>query len=162
MNRKGHIGTLLMVLGALILVSVALFSFNSFGKVVEQRQFELRGLSLEAKQMERLVNNGVEKIILETINSVKTSQNFETDFKIKLKELAEIERKDIEYLDNNVFAKLVNSEYSLIKEGENYILLLENLFYSAKSPDGLESITRNFSLHVIFTKEKILVVNLWG
>lgn len=159
MNRKGHIGTLLLVLGALVLVTAGLFAFSSFGNKIKLKDAEFRGLSLESKQMDSLVKNGVREIVSKSILSSKDSSDFELSFNNSLKRLSEIERIGSTYSDNNVFAKIAKLNYILKNEGSNYTLEIKDLFYAVKSEDGLNVITRNFALRVIFDKERVVSVD---
>ncbi|MGV8142424.1 MAG: hypothetical protein ACP5NS_02195 [Candidatus Pacearchaeota archaeon] len=158
MYRKGHVGTLLLVLGALILSVAGLFSFYSFGEDVRLKNVEFRELSLESKKMDSLIENGVQRIILSSLSLSKNSLAFEAKFNDSLKELAQAERVDSKYGNNNVFAKLANLDYILSYDGKEYTLNAKNLFYTVKSSNGLNSITRKFDLKVVFDKEKIISV----
>ncbi len=159
MNRKGHIGTLLLVVGALILVTTALYSFYSFGGKVKLKDSEFKGLSLEAKQNNFLIKEGVNKIVLGSIVLSKNSVEFELAFNNSLRTLAQNERISDKYTDNNVFAKLANLDYSLINNGFQYTLEVNGLFYKVKSSDSLNIINRDFGLKIVFTKEKVVSVD---
>ncbi len=159
MNRKANVlADLLLDFGALILVVTALFYFYSFGDEVKIKDSDIRGLSLDASKASPLINNGLIQMTSKAISLSEKAQDFETSFKENLKNLAQVKREDKIYPDNNVFAKIVNLDYSLIDNGDKYVLDMKDNFYSVKSTDGLNTITKRFDLEIVFNKEKIISV----
>lgn len=159
MNNKGHLGTVLLVFGALILVITALMSFSNFGDGANYRRDILRGLSFNTENMKKIIFNEIELIADRAIVSAKLSSDFENNFKISFAKLAEEDRGNGRYPSNNVFAKIANSNYSISNGGKNYTLLMNDLFYITESADKLNKITNSFSLKIVFDKEKVISID---
>ena len=158
MNKKGHLGTILLVFGALILVITALMSFSNFGNESNYRRDRLRGLSFNNENMEKSIFKEIDLIVKQSIDFAKFSSDFENDFKISFAKLAEQERGSDKFASNNVFVKIANSDYASSNNGKNYTILMKDLFYITESADKLNKITNSFSLKIVFDKEKVISI----
>ena len=156
LNRRGHIGTVLMVFGALILVITALFAFNRVGDSASSYRVNLRTLSQKSLEDNRYIQLAVKQIFNEAIRVSTGSPNFEADLKKQLS--ANSQEFSASGQDTNVFAKIVTGEYSLVNNEKEYTFLIKDLFYTTLSEDGLNKITKNFALKIKFDKEKVLSV----
>ncbi len=155
MNRRGHIGTVLMVFGALLLVGVALYSFYGFKENIKSIDAEFRGLSLEMWDFRNMILNYMNVLISESIKQ-SNPNNFEETFKDKLKELTisgggKNTDNSYEFVKNNVFAKIVDGEFTVEKFDDvgNYLLSIRNLSFSINTKDeekGINSINYNFNI----------------
>ncbi len=170
MNRRGHIGTILMVFGTLLLVGVALYSFYGFKDDVASLHAELNGLSAEMWDVRNIASRYIETLILESLRQSKDSENFKETFKTKLRELTIVEAgkdyfqktddKSIKIVKDNVFAKIVDGKFTVENFGdeENYLLSLTDLFFSVntgKNGRSVSSIDYRFNIVSKFNKEKI-------
>ena len=175
MNRQGHVGTILMVFGALLLVGVALFSFQGFKNNIKSLDSDFRGLSIEMGDLENIVFRYMETFILESIKQSKDSNNFEETFKIKLKELTKqemeknyfknTEDKNLNPIKDNVFAKIVSGNFIVEKSGDkgDYVLSVKDLTFSMNTgSDGksVNSIDYKFSITSKFNKTDIDYLSL--
>ena len=160
MKRRGHLGTLALVFGALFLVGFAIYSFYGFSENVGKIRSQLRGIAFEAPHAKYLILETVRGLVEGSHADSFASANFEKDFKDKLKILSEKEREAwrlrSEKIETNVFAKFVNGEYNLRIENGKYIMEINDLFYKLNSGDNEAGSL--FSLKVILTKEGVLSV----
>ncbi len=169
MNRRGHIGTILMVFGALLLVGVTLYSFYGFKDDIKSLDAEFRGMSIEMEDTRDKIGNYMTTLIFESIKQASLNK-FEEDFKNKLKELTKIEvgqedfkksfKNLFENIRDNVFVKIIDGEFKVEKFGdtESYILSIKNLSFSVNPKDrekSVSSIDYNFSITSKFNKKEI-------
>jgi len=152
MNRRGNIGTLMLVFGALILVIYALYFMISFNGNFGVSKNELRDISDKAEINHELILDNVNKMVLSSIQASASSGNFEKSFNESLKGLAIPYR--ISGLDNNVYAKIAVGDYSLKFDGSAYALSVNGLFESYKS--GQNEIRYDYSASVLFDKTRLI------
>lgn len=156
LNRKGHIGTTLLVFAALILVVVTLFGFVSFSDEVGNTKNEIRAIHSEFRYEERFNLGALSVFILESIKDSKDEVYFKDIFREELILFAnsELEKQDRENAKTNLYAKLVNEDFSLSDDGGNYILFIEGVFYRQETKRVVMKSV--FDLRIKFDKEKIV------
>ncbi len=157
MNRSGHIGTLLLVLGALVLVGVALFNMVNFSGDVSKIREELHLLSNEFIAVHEYNLLNIEMLVSKSIVSSKNSMDFEDAFNVSLKSLAGLER--VAGLNTNVYAKLALGNYSLNFDGVNYTLVINDIFEqtNVKNNEGRYI----YNLHVVFSKASVISMGVF-
>lgn len=152
MNRRGNIGTLMLVFGALILVIYALYVMISFNGSIGKNRNELRDISDKAEISHEAILDNVNKIVLSSIQASTNSVNFEKSFKESLNVVALPYRNS--GLNNNVYAKLAVGDYSLHFDGSKYVLNASGMFEIYKS--GQNEIRYDYSLDVLFDKTRVI------
>lgn len=160
MNRKGHIGTILMVFGALLLVGVALYSFYGFKNDITSLDADFRGISIESRDMRNIIFNYMKTIVQESIVQSKESNVFEETFKNKLKEISKsaMEKESFTKSDENIrkmFDKISRGDFTLEHFEGSYVLSVKDLSYSINTENSVNSINYNFDIVSKFNKEKI-------
>ena len=166
LNRGGHIGTVLMVFGALALVIAALFALQNVRSDAADLRVQSRALVVDA-----LVNHKVNLLLVRDLISRAVKENigvddgaFEAAFRVSLSALAAPLRSSEQSSKiNNVFGKLSVGSYPPLKiDGEYYILTIADTFDKTLpvSQDGKPiiygEITQRYSLIVRFTREGIV------
>lgn len=149
-NRRGHIGTLLMVFGALFLVVVALFNFAGFKDNAAETKKELRKISIKVDYDFALLSRALKSVLLKSVEEAKDSNDFKLKFEERLKENAKLERTSS--TNNSLFAKLDLGEFTVEKSGEEYLLKVNEL--NIKNENGLNEVIQRFDLNVKFDKNK--------
>ena len=158
MNRRGHIGTLLLVFGALILVGYALFVMLGFGDDFDKKKAELNALSEDSNAEYKLLEVKIGELIDNAITLSKDKGNFESSFRDSLKTLAEKERFSGQ--NSNVYAKLTSKEeYQLYFNGENYVLFASELFNQINV--GNNEVRYNYNLIVVFNENSIVSFSIF-
>ncbi|MEK6846769.1 MAG: hypothetical protein AABY16_01235 [Nanoarchaeota archaeon] len=152
MNRQGHIGTIALVFGALFLVGFALYSFYWFSENANVRRLQLRQIGFEAVDGEKIVKDALVEAVNNAITFSKDATDFKTVFENKLKELAQTKRGQEVF--GNVFSTIADGRYTLELVGDNYVLVINDLFYKV-SVDKNEAVN-NFNLRVVFNKSGVV------
>lgn len=155
MNRRGHIGTMLLVIGALILVVSALYVMTRFGDDVSKVRSEMRSLSGKSSVGHKDVLVSVEKMVLMAVDS-STSVEFEKIFNESIKKFAEEKRAS--GVNANVYAKIALGEYSLNFDGTNYVLIVNNVFENTGV--GNNEVHYIYNLRVLFDKSSVISVDV--
>ncbi len=169
MNRRAHIGTILMVFGALLLVGVSWYSFYGFKEDIKSLDANIRSLSVEVRDTRNIILRYMRTFILESIEKSKDSNNFEETFKIKFKELTASEmnkdyfqkpiEKSFEDVRDKVFAKIVDGKFNVLAdERESYVLSIKDLSFSVNTrtnEQSVSSIDYNFNIYSKFNKSEI-------
>lgn len=150
LNKKGHIGTTLLVFGALILMVLTLFTFVSFDDEVEARMDLFKEIHKSGDFESKLLERGFKVFISGEILNLKNSLNFEDDFKKSFEKYAGKKRGK---LDTNFYGKIVNGDYKFIEDKGNYTLILEDLFLK-KETDKIV-MKKNFGFVVEFDRKMI-------
>jgi len=151
MNKKGHIGTLLLVFGALVLVVFALYSMISFNSDLSKKKAELRASSDFAEASHKFVLKGFEDILGKSISDSKSSSEFEKSFNTYLKKYASEKRES--GLSNNLYAKLSLGDYSLTLKDGKYELIVSEVSENYNLDNN--EVTYAYSLKAIFDKTKV-------
>lgn len=154
MNKKGHIGTLLLVFGALVLVVFALYSMISFNSDLSKKKAELRASSDFAEASHKFVLKGFEDILGKSISDSKSSSEFEKSFNTSLKKYASEKRES--GLNTNIYAKMVLGDYSLILKDGKYELMIFDVFENYNMNNN--EVRYSYSLKVIFDKNKVYLL----
>ena len=158
MNRRGHIGTALIPVLALILVVNALFVMNGFNEGLGKARAEIRAVNSKAlaehKLIEQNVNASVWASIAIASSGGESNKNFDNSFKKALSDVINQQRNS--GINTNVYAKLANGEYSLKIDGKNYVLIVSEVF--DKTVLGVNEVTRFYSLKVVFDKSKLISI----
>ncbi len=155
LNRRAHIGTLLMVLGTLVLVVTGLVSFHKFNLNSDSLQKNFREITSDSLTNHRIYLLGIKEIFSEAISKNKDSFDFENDFKNSIIVLAK--EKRVSGQDTNIYAELALGHFTLTSQNGKYNLLASSV--SDKNSVEYNSIKYAYSLEVVFTKDKVLSVN---
>ena len=155
MNRRGHLGTLLLVFGAFILVGYALHAMLSFGGDISKIKAELRALSGKSVAVHKDVLINIEKMVFKAIAS-STSVDFEKTFNECIKKLAEEKRAS--GLNMNVYAKLALGNYSLTFDSvtAKYTLVVNNVFEQTAVENN--NVRYLYNLEILFDKSHVISV----
>ncbi|PIN89125.1 hypothetical protein COU60_04645 [Candidatus Pacearchaeota archaeon CG10_big_fil_rev_8_21_14_0_10_34_76] len=153
LNRRGHIPSAFLLVGAIVLVILTLFSFATF-------ENKVLGLSNELTEtMEGVIfGEGFSEAKLNWIvdNAIKRSDknDFLRSFNESLIRLGNEERDSgsVEYV-GNMYGKIANGDFILIEEEGRYNLEFNELF--TKVNNGGNEIKRSFDLKIVFDKQKV-------
>tara|TARA_Y100000310_G_scaffold220179_1_gene221645 strand:- start:369 stop:842 length:474 start_codon:yes stop_codon:yes gene_type:complete len=156
LNKKGHIGTTLMVLGALVLVIATLYSFAIFGDKTGEERAKLNKFISDFSFEQKYVSIVFEDMIEEAIIEAREKENFEKEFRISLKQIAE--RRRDEKRKTNLFAKIINEPLDLTEREGDYVLVLDGVF--VKFEEDKSVIERKFDFKIEFSKSKIFPQSL--
>ncbi len=156
MNRRGHIPSVLMVFGALILVVFALYSFYNFSEGVNERRNQLRNLDHASDNQHLLVVRTIYGSVKTSVDFAKDSPDFKIAFKSKLKEVVQEYRSSGDY--GNIFSKITMEDYSLELVAEKYVLTIKDIFYKI-STEKNEAV-RKGDLKIVFDKQEFVSVEL--
>lgn len=149
LNTKGHIGTWLLLVGALVLVMSAWFTFLSFSNDFNDDASAIREASWRAKEDARYIEIILPEITKRAIEKADKN-NFIQSFNNSLMKEAE-KIGVISGISGNFFAKIKNGEYE-IREGQGrYQILLNDIYVGSRIENN--EINRTFRLEVNFTKE---------
>ena len=145
LSRKGHIGTYLLLFGALALVVYSLLYMVNFKNNFTNEEKQLNILLEDYIYRNDYVKEAFNVIVLESIVQSETSE----DFIINFKKIAE-RRDDQEGTFGNFFAKIRNDEFSLeeVEDGQ-YLLKMEGISFIVKNEAG--EISRTFDLNKTFS-----------
>ena len=155
MNRRGHIGTLLMVLGALILVINSLLVMQSFKFDISKTREDFRLTMDKSEGIHEYLIKNVKTITQESIKLSKDSIDFERTFNDSLRGMAEKERTG--GLDANIYAKLALGEYSLNFDGINYALTVNGLFEEINLEKN--EVKYPYNLKIFFNKNSVISID---
>tara|TARA_Y100000310_G_scaffold83835_1_gene80473 strand:- start:521 stop:991 length:471 start_codon:yes stop_codon:yes gene_type:complete len=155
LNKKGHIGTMMMFFGALILVGVALFSFATFSDGTENEKTNLNNLVSEFEFKQKYIVIVFEDMVEEAITEAKGKTNFEEEFEISLKQIAE-RRRNPEI--SNLFGKIINEPLEINGLDGNYFLIVEGVF--AEFEKGESNIRREINFEIEFNENGIIPESL--
>lgn len=153
-NRRGHVGTILLVIGAFLLVIFALYAMISSNSDLDLIKAELRSASDFAEANHKLVLMNSREIVNLSLLDSNSSSNFESDFKESLKKHASDKR--VSGLSNNLYAKFSLGDYSLISKNGNYEIIVSDI--SEKYNLDNNEISYAYSLKITFDKNKVISV----
>ena len=156
LNKKGHIGTTLMVLGALVLVIATLYSFAIFSDKTGEERENLNEFISSFSFEQKYVPIVFEDMIEEAIMEAKEKEKFEEGFRISLKQIAE--RRRDEKRKTNLFAKIINEPLDLTEREGDYVLVLDGVF--VKFEEDKSVIERKFDFEIIFNGAEIISQDL--
>ena len=162
MNRKGHIGTALVPLLALILVINALFVMDSFNGDISKVRAEIRATMNKVSVEHKFVKSTLNETIIKSIDLSKDKlanfgdSDFEKTFNESIKMLAEEKRAS--GLNTNVYAKIALGEYSLSFDSISgkYTLIVNDIFEQTNVANN--EARYNYNLKVLFDMEKVISV----
>jgi len=141
MNRRGDLPTLMILVIAVLLSGMALFTFITFGGDFSKKSSEFSVLVMTSEFVDDYVIAQAGSIANEVIDS--GSDDLEGKFKSVAKE------RDLNLeITGNFFAQVRNSKFSFIRNAEGYLLDIDGLFVKAKSGDS--EIVSNFDLAMQF------------
>jgi len=156
LNRKGHIGTTLMVMGALVLAISTLYSFAIFSDGTTEEREKLDDFFSSFSFEQKYVPIVFEDMVKEAIEEVNHDGEFSESFEIYLKKIAE--RRRDEERKTNLFAKIINEPLDLIKKETTYVLVLEDVF--VKFEEDKSVIERRFNFEIEFSEFEIISQSL--
>ena len=156
LNKRGHIGTALMVLGALVLVIATLYSFAIFSDKTGGEKERLNSFISEFSFEEKYVSAVLMDMVEEAIDEAKTKANFEEEFEKSLIEIAK--RRRDEERKNNLFARLILEPPNFYESNGAYFLKVEDVF--VKFDEDKNSIERKFHFEIEFDKDRIISQSL--
>ncbi len=125
LNKKGNIATTLMFFGTLVLVVVALFSFSSFGKKFENDGNKIENAVKEYEFRQKFIPAVFDNMVDEAVVRARSEADFEKAFNESFKKVAE-RRRNPEI--SNLFGRIINGEYSFVKEEGKYIVGMKDIF----------------------------------
>lgn len=146
LNRRGHIATWLILLGALILMVTAWFTFLSFDGNVVTKADTLHSAILVANEDRYYIQTLTP--ILVTQSALDASENFEQSFRDILRVRAEriaLTRP----LSGNFFTLIQTDDYTLSSVGNSYTFRMRGIVVERGVKDH---ITQTFDLEVNFTR----------
>ncbi|MGV8131689.1 MAG: hypothetical protein ACP5N7_06340 [Candidatus Pacearchaeota archaeon] len=148
MNRRAHVGTVLLVIGAFLLVIASLFMMVSSNTDLSLIKAELRSSSDFAHVSHEYLLDSTNSIIVKAVSESKDSLEFEKSFNESLKKYANEKRAS--GLNTNLYAKLSLGDYSVVFKDGKYELLVTGIFenYNFKGNE----IGYSYSLNVVFDR----------
>lgn len=156
MNRQGHTGTVLLVIGAFLLVIAALYVMISSNSDLSLIKAELRGASDFASANHKYLLEVSEDIINRSIDESRNSASFENSFNDSLKKYASERRTS--GLNNNLYAKLALGDYSLLLEDGKYELIVSGISENYNLNNN--EITYSYSFKAIFDKMNVISIQI--
>lgn len=149
LNKRGHIATWMILLGAIILVGMCIFSFLGFnGNFVKQAN-DLQKTRVGFLNDENYVHSVFELLVSKSIRDA-SDVDFSSSFKSKLSENAASIGGDSD-LSGNFFGKIRAGDYDVkILTNGDYEIILKDVF--VKSGYGGNEIISYFDLDVRFNK----------
>ena len=166
LNRRGHIGTVLMVFGALVLVIYALFALQNIRDDAKELRVQSRILVVDALVNHKIVLLSVKDLISRAAkeNAGAGADAFETAFRNSLSAFATPLRSSEQSSNiNSVFGKLAVGDYPPLKlDGEYYVLTVADVFDKTlpisrdSKPLSSSEIIQYYSLVVRFTREGVV------
>ena len=151
LNRKGHVGTILMVLGAIVLVVTTLFSFSIFSEITGGEKIKLNYFISEFSFEQKYSSIVLKDMVREAILEAKEKENFEKEFENELKKIAE-RRRSPEI--SNLFGKIINEPFELTKLNNNYIWTMDEVFINVEQDKSY--IERKFNFKIEFNKSQTI------
>ncbi|MBM3232218.1 hypothetical protein FJZ21_02475 [Candidatus Pacearchaeota archaeon] len=157
MNKKGHIGTLLLVFGALVLVVFALYSMISFNSDLSKKKAELRAISDKSESTHKFTLKFVSVMINDSLNeslskgTVFGNNDFEVKFNESFRKLADAKRGG--EINTNIYAKIALGDYSLVLNDGKYQLMIFDVFENYNSNNN--EVRYSYSLKVIFDENRV-------
>jgi hypothetical protein len=142
-NKKGQVHLFILVLVALGLVIASLFAFYTFNRNLGVHSQETSKMMLEIGFGQDYVLESAKLIVLEMNKS-------KADLSAEFKEIAALHDIQLEPT-SNFFGKVRNGEFEFGSKGEGYELNVTGLF--VKASEGVNSVTRNFTLCMEFNAE---------
>ena len=150
MNRKGHIGTFLMPIIALVLVVNALFVMITFNEDISKARAEIRASTSKMIAEHQLVRFNLNKSISDSILGADKN-DFEKTFNESLKD-ASLKYRTSE-TNTNLYAKLSLGDYSLTLKDGKYELIVSEVSENYNLDNN--EVTYAYSLKAIFDKTKV-------
>jgi hypothetical protein len=152
MNRQGHVGTILLVIGAFILMVFALYTMISNNTDLTKIKTELRNPTDQANVNHEFILKNAYNIINQSAFESKNALDFEKSFNELVRKYAFDLRES--GLNTNLYAKLSLGNYSLTSNESNYEILISDVKENYNL--GNNEIMRSYSLKVIFDKDGIV------
>lgn len=153
MNRKGHIGTALLPVLALILVINSFVVMSSFNSDVVKIKSEFGSLSGRANAEHNLIIENIEVGLNQSIELANITL-FEQDLNKFVKEFANTKRDSS--LNTNLYAKIALGNYSLLKNRDSYELTVLDVFENYNLNNN--EVAYSYSLKVVFDKDKVISI----
>ena len=139
MDKKGQIAYKMILIGTIVLVATALFSFVSFDNSFETRSSEFYKLAYRAEFNEHYIR----QIFESSVKGALVGSNNEADFKSKFESI--VGEKDLRLdIGGNFFGKIRSRDYALNVNDGRYVVSVEGVFVKAQI--GKSEIVRNFDL----------------
>ena len=138
-----------------MIVINALFVMWTFGKDLGKSKAEIRAMTSKALAEHKLIEKNVREIVAEAIK-LSDKNNFEESFNKSVKDIANRER--FSGLSTNIYARFAHGEYTLSFDNINYVLTVNDVFENGLY--GVNEVKYNYSMIVIFDKERVISVNL--
>ncbi|GEM_PF-1298380 len=155
MDKRGHVPTFLLLIGAIVLVVSALFSFAIFENNSEELSSEISDMVREVEFKQAYVEKILELAVNEAVLEAE-EQDFVESFKRKfLSEVASRNPGDDRF--GNFFVKIERGEFGVYEEPERegvYSIEIREIFVD--SAFGVNEMRRYFNLEARFNKEGIL------
>lgn len=153
MDRKGHIGTMLLPFIALILVVNALVVMHVFNGNIDEEKAQIRIVSDKAFVGHELVFNSLNESVSESISN-SNKEDFELSFRNLLKDSVEKLRNS--GVNTNIYAKLAVQDYSLDLSNGVYELMVKDVFENYDNFNN--EVSYKYSIRVLFDMDKIILI----
>ena len=155
MNKRGHIPTIMLFFGALILVIVTLFSFTNVKNELGGESEDFNILVQEIDFKKKYISAVFEKIVEEAVESTDKLK-FEESFSVTFEKISDRrDPKDGSF--GNFFGRIRNEKYTINKENGIYTLTIEDVFVSSNVEKN--EMKRTFPLSIRFNKEGLIQRN---
>lgn len=154
MNRRGHTGTIMLVIGAFFLVVFALYMMLSNNTDLSLIKSELRFASDYSTASHSLLIKEFKDIIFKSISEAKSSVDFEKSFNESLKKYAA--EKRVSGLSNNLYAKIVLGEYSLVLKDVRYEIVVSGISENYNMNNN--EVSYSYSLKIVFDKNQVISI----
>ena len=128
MNRRGHIPTILLLVAAIFLAVISLFSFYFFGNGVSSEAENFYFLTSDVELSRAYIDVVLEDSIEKAAESANDQGSFMKNFRNSFEE-AVLSRKEGFEDKGNFFAKVREGDYQVFDNDKgNYEILIENVF----------------------------------
>lgn len=151
MNKKGHIPTVLLLVPMLMLMIIAIATFNNFEADYAEKSAEslslLEGIKFSEAYIDSTLTYSLGKF-LEGNQGQENLQGFDLNFK------RYVDSKDLRLDSGNFFGKVRNGEFTVTDTGDNYVLVIEGVFVKSKS--GVSEMKKEFNITITFNQTGII------
>jgi len=155
-SRRGHIPTMLLLVEGLVLMLVAWFAFLSEGGDLAETSAPILATLDELSYQDAYVHVISRQLAAGALRDV-SSRESNDDFMLAFAEAFEKRAAVVAGMrqhPTNFFAHIREGAYTIVPDGNNYILTVSNVFVSSQV--GQHAFTRTFDITVNFDESSLL------
>ncbi len=154
LNRRAHVGTLLLVFCSFFLMGAAIYSMLSFKGNFNDGSKDLQKLSYELAYNRAFIIGTARSLVFRAVVSASSLPDFKKEFESSLQALAE--KKRTNFTTGDAIFKISFGNYRIVQNGDKYSLFVDDVSYVVR--DGATEIKNTFSFGIVFDKTGVLYV----